>query len=97
MITKNWHSEAIATVVWAMDTYLFSARSLIVLIPKALSRSAASVSDTPVFHDHPGIEPTKQLELFDMSQFKLGYVSRRRPNRKHPTGNATQLVMEGIV
>ena len=57
----------------------------------------ASVSDIPVFHDHPGMEPTKQLELFDMSQFKLRYVSRRPPNRKHPPGNATQLVMEDIV
>ena len=57
----------------------------------------ASVPNTPVFHDHPGIELTKQLELFDISQFKLRYVSRRPPNRKHPTGNATQLVMEGIV
>jgi hypothetical protein len=56
----------------------------------------ASVSDIPMFHDHPGIEATKQLELFDISQFKLRYVSRRPPNRKHPTGNATQLVMEGI-
>jgi hypothetical protein len=56
----------------------------------------ASVSNTPVFHDHPGIEPTKQLELFDMFQFKLRYVSRRPPNRKHPTGNATQLVIEGL-
>ena len=56
----------------------------------------ASVSNAPVFHDHPGIEPTKQLELFDVSQFKLRYVSRRPPNRKHPTGNATQLVMEGL-
>ena len=56
----------------------------------------ASISDIPMFHDHPGIEPTKQLELFDMSQFKLNYMSRRPPNRKHPTGNATQLVIEGI-
>lgn len=56
----------------------------------------ASVSNTPVFHDHPGIEPSAQLELFDMSQFQLRYMSRRSPNRKHPPGNATQLVMEGI-
>ena len=55
-----------------------------------------SVSNTPVFHDHPGIEPTAQLELFDLSQFQLCYVSRRPPNRKHPPGNATQLVIEGL-
>ncbi len=55
-----------------------------------------SVSNTPVFHDHPGIEPTTQLELFDLSQFQLCYVSRRPPNRKHPPGNATQLVIEGL-
>ena len=30
-----------------------------------------SVFDTPVFHDHPGIEPTKQLELFNLSKFQL--------------------------
>ena len=55
-----------------------------------------SVSNTPVFHDHPGIEPTAQLELYDLSQFQLCYVSRRPPNRKHPPGNATQLVIEGL-
>jgi len=55
-----------------------------------------SVSNTPVFHDHPGIEPTAQLELFDLSQFQLRYVSRRLPNRKHPPGNAIQLVIEGL-
>ena len=56
----------------------------------------SSVPNTPVFHDHPGIEPTAQLELFDLSKFQLRYVSRRPPNRKHPPGNATQLVIEGL-
>jgi len=55
-----------------------------------------SVSNTPVFHDHPGIEPLAQLELFDLSQFQLCYVSRRPPNQKHLSGNATQLVIEGL-
>ena len=55
-----------------------------------------SVSNTPVFHDHPGIELSAQLELFDLSQFQLRYVSRRPPNRKHPRESATQLVMEGL-
>jgi hypothetical protein len=58
--------------------------------------AVSSVSNTPVFHDHPGIEPTAQLELFDLSQFQLRYVSRRPPNRKHPSGDATQLVIEGL-
>jgi len=49
-----------------------------------------------VFHKHPGIEATAQLELFDMSQFELRYVSRRPLNQKHPPGNATQLIMEGV-
>ena len=53
----------------------------------------ASVSDIPVFHDHPGIEATRQLELFDVSQFQLRYVSRRPPNRRHPRGDAVQLLM----
>ena len=56
----------------------------------------ASIPNTPVFHDHPGIEPTAQLELFDFSQFHLRYVSRRPPNRKHPSGSATQLMIEGL-
>ena len=56
----------------------------------------ASIYNTPVFHDHPEIKPSLQLEFFDFSQFQLRYVSRRPPNRKHPRGNATQLLMEGI-
>jgi transposase InsO family protein len=55
-----------------------------------------AVTNTPVFHNHPGVESSKQLELFDLSQFKLRYVSRRIPNRKKPPGNATQLIMEGL-
>jgi len=57
----------------------------------------ASVSNTPVFHDHPGTESSTQLELFDLSQFPLRYVSRRPPNQKHPRESATQLVMESLV
>ena len=53
-----------------------------------------SISNTPVFHDHQAIKPTKQLELFDISQFQLRYVSRRPPNRKHPHSNVIQLLME---
>jgi len=56
----------------------------------------ASVSNTPVFHDHPGIELSKQLELFDLSRFQLRYVSRRLPNCKHPRGNAIQLLFEDL-
>ena len=55
-----------------------------------------SVFDTPVFHDHPGIEPAKQLELFDLSKFQLRYVSRRPRNRKHPRENVTRLLIEGL-
>ena len=55
-----------------------------------------SVSNTPVFHDHPGVESSGQLELFDLSQFPLRYVSRRPPNQKHPLGNATQPAIEGV-
>ena len=56
----------------------------------------SSVYNTPVFHDHPGIESSTQLELFDFSQFQLRYVSRRPPNQKHPRESATQLVIEGL-
>ncbi len=53
-----------------------------------------SVFSTPVFHDHPGIEPTRQLELFDFSQSQFRYVSRRPPYRKRIRSDATQLVMD---
>jgi hypothetical protein len=56
----------------------------------------SSIFNTPVFHDHPGIESSKQLELFDLSQYQLRYVSRRPPNHKHPAGRATQLMIEGL-
>ena len=56
----------------------------------------ASVPNTPVFHDHPGIETSTQLELFDLSQFRLRYVSRRPPNQKHPRGKGTQLWMGNL-
>ena len=55
-----------------------------------------SIPNTPVFHDHPEIKTSAQSELFDFSQFQLRYVSRRPPNRKHPTGNATQLLIQGL-
>ncbi len=55
-----------------------------------------SIFNTPVFHDHPEIKPSTQLELFDLSHFSLRYISRRPPNQKRPPGDATQLVMEGI-
>ena len=56
----------------------------------------SSIFNTPVFHDHPGIESSKQLELFDLSQFQLRYVSRRIPNQKNSSGNADQLVIDGL-
>ena len=55
-----------------------------------------SISNTPVFHDHPEIETSPQLELFDLSQFQMRYVSRRPPNRKHSPGNAVQLMIKGL-
>lgn len=56
----------------------------------------SSIFNTPVFHDHPGIEPSKQLELFDLSMFKMRYVGCRPPNQKYPTGNGVQLVIKGL-
>jgi len=56
----------------------------------------ASIPNTPIFHDHPGIESTRQLELFDLSQFQLRYVSRRPPNQKYPRGKGTQLWIENL-
>ena len=53
-------------------------------------------SNDLLFHDHSGIETSTQLELFDLSQFRLRYVSRRPPNRKHHRSNAVQLLMEDL-
>ncbi len=55
-----------------------------------------SVSNSPVFHHHTEIKSSEQLELLDLSQFQLRYVSRRPPNRKHPRVEATQLLMEDL-
>ena len=59
-------------------------------------RQIASIPNTPVFHDHPEIKPSAQLELFDISQFQLRYVSRRPPNRKHLHCLATSWADLGI-
>jgi hypothetical protein len=56
----------------------------------------SSVSNTPVFHDHPGVESSTQLELFDLSRFPLRYVSRRPPNQKQPRESAIQLFIKGL-
>ncbi|MCH8295668.1 hypothetical protein IH992_31695 [Candidatus Poribacteria bacterium] len=42
----------------------------------------ASIANAPIFHNHPGIEVSRQLQLFDISEFKLRYVSRRPENQK---------------
>jgi len=56
----------------------------------------ASVKNTPVFHEHPGIEPSPQLELFDVSQYQLHYVTKRPPYRKRMRRDARQLLIEGV-
>ncbi len=55
-----------------------------------------AIPNTPVFHDHPEIKPSAQLELLAFSQLQLRHVSRRPPYQKYPPGNATQLMMEGL-
>jgi hypothetical protein len=51
-----------------------------------------------VFHDNPGIEKSPQLELFDISDFSMRYVTKRPPYRKRKRFpiDAVQLVIEGI-
>ena len=56
----------------------------------------SSILNTPVFHDNRDIESSEQLELFDLSGFQLCYVGRRPPNQKHVSGNAEQLIIEGL-
>jgi len=56
----------------------------------------SSILNTPVFHDNRDIESSAQLELFDLSGFQLRYVSRRPPNQKHISGNAQQLIIDGL-
>jgi hypothetical protein len=57
-----------------------------------------SVENTPVFHEHPGIEVSPQLELFDASPFKLRYVTRRPPYRKRTKNpvDAIQLLIDAL-
>ena len=45
-------------------------------------RTIHSVALEPVFHQHPGIDVSPQLQLFDLSRFPRRYVSRRPPYRK---------------
>jgi len=56
----------------------------------------SSILNMPVFHDNRNIESSAQLELFDLSGFPLRYVCRRPPNQKHVSGNAEQLIIEGL-
>lgn len=46
----------------------------------------AVVKDTPVCHEHPSIDPSPQLELFDLSPWKGRYVTKRPPYRKRILG-----------
>ncbi len=55
-----------------------------------------AVENTPVFHEHPGIETSPQLALFDLSMFEGRYVTKRPPNRKHPSPDASQLIIQGL-
>ena len=55
----------------------------VVSYPCSLEKSKITeVANAPIFHDHPGIEVSRQLELFDISEFLLRYVSRRPENQK---------------
>jgi len=56
----------------------------------------SSILNTPMFHDNRDIGSSAQLELFDLSGFQLRYVSRRPPNQKHASGNAEQLIINGL-
>jgi hypothetical protein len=57
-----------------------------------------SVESIPVLHDHSGIEKSPQLELFDLSDFNMRYVTKRPPYRKRRRCpiDAVQLLLEGI-
>lgn len=48
------------------------------------------ISNDAVFHDHPRIEMSGQLELFDLSVFPRRYVSERAPYRKRIRRDASQ-------
>jgi hypothetical protein len=61
-------------------------------------RRITEVENAPVFHDHSGIEPSPQLELFDLSEYQLRYVSRRpRSRRKRYKADATQLLISEVL
>ncbi len=50
----------------------------------------------PVFHDHPGIEVSLQLELFNLTEFELRYVTWHPPYRQRQSKPTLQLMLEGI-
>jgi transposase InsO family protein len=54
------------------------------------------VEKHPVFHEHPEMERSTQLELFDLSGFDHLYVIRRQPYRKRhkPKPDAVQLDLD---
>lgn len=56
----------------------------------------ASIANDPIFHEHPGIEESPQLELFNVAAFGLRYVTRRPPNQKRRKlpKEATQLEID---
>ena len=53
-----------------------------------------SIQNTPVFHQHPDICDSCQLELFDLSKYEFRYVARRTVyRRKRYKTDATQLTL----
>ena len=61
-----------------------------------LRSEVIEVSNTPVFHEHPGIVPSPQMELFDLLAYPFRYVYRRPPYRKRQKyqTDATQLEID---
>jgi transposase InsO family protein len=57
-----------------------------------------SVQNTPVFHDHQRIQPSLQLELFDLSAYELHYVTQLPPyvRKSYPSVDAIQLTFLDI-
>ncbi len=62
------------------------------------SSEIESVENIPAFHQHRKIEPSKQLELFDLSDYDLRYVIKRPAYHKRATrADAIQLTFDEIL
>ncbi|MBI1929507.1 transposase family protein [Candidatus Poribacteria bacterium] len=73
--------------------------SVVSYAPQTHQKSqVTAIQNTPVFHQHHGIDDSPQLELFDLSSYPLRYVTRRPVyRRRRSQRDASQLTSREIL